>query len=231
MPFGPVNPIDSPFGQFVLNSTHPRKPLCSAAFGHIARGSGQLNRSKDRCEVIRVSLREHDCGKCNWCSVSNQTVERKAVRPLDKYPWMAALHHENGSFICGGAIISSTFIVTSAHCLIDLNVSAEDRCEGSEISEDCFIPANMTEVSLLGKKKFTRRIKVKKFIPHERFNQRRLWHDIALVQLESPIRCQERVFPICLPTRNFHKIGKKLLVLGWKKHWADQSSKVSFTEF
>ncbi|GBM74606.1 hypothetical protein AVEN_241035-1, partial [Araneus ventricosus] len=59
MPFGPVNPIDSPYGKFVFNYTHPRKPLCSDAFGHIARLSGQLNGSMDRCEVNHVSLRRH----------------------------------------------------------------------------------------------------------------------------------------------------------------------------
>ncbi|GBN29250.1 hypothetical protein AVEN_76633-1 [Araneus ventricosus] len=59
MPFGPINPIDSPFGQFVFSFTHPRKPLCSVAVGHIARGSGQLNGSEDRCEVIHISVREH----------------------------------------------------------------------------------------------------------------------------------------------------------------------------
>ncbi|GBM53565.1 hypothetical protein AVEN_580-1 [Araneus ventricosus] len=59
IPFGSVNPIDSPLGQFVFNYTHRRKPLCSVAFGHIARGSGHLNGSKDRCEVNHVALREH----------------------------------------------------------------------------------------------------------------------------------------------------------------------------
>ncbi|GBO35586.1 hypothetical protein AVEN_52953-1 [Araneus ventricosus] len=59
MPFFPVNPVDSPYGKFVFNYTHPRKPLCFAAFGHNARGSGQLNGSNDRCEVNHVSLREH----------------------------------------------------------------------------------------------------------------------------------------------------------------------------
>ncbi|GBO29740.1 hypothetical protein AVEN_243069-1 [Araneus ventricosus] len=33
--------------------------LCSVDFGHIARGSGRLNGSKDRCEVNPVVLREH----------------------------------------------------------------------------------------------------------------------------------------------------------------------------
>ncbi|GBN11053.1 hypothetical protein AVEN_22841-1 [Araneus ventricosus] len=60
MSFGPVNPIDSPYGQFLCDYTHPRKPLCFVAFGHIARGSGQLNGTKDRCEVNLVSLWEHD---------------------------------------------------------------------------------------------------------------------------------------------------------------------------
>ncbi|GBO25272.1 hypothetical protein AVEN_226205-1 [Araneus ventricosus] len=59
MPFGAVNPIDFPFGQFVFNYTHPRKLLCSVGFGHIARGAGCLNGSKGRCEVSHVSLREH----------------------------------------------------------------------------------------------------------------------------------------------------------------------------
>ncbi|CAL1264835.1 unnamed protein product, partial [Larinioides sclopetarius] len=101
----------------------------------------------------------------------------------------------------------------------------EDRCEGNEISEDCFIRANETEVVLLEKERFTRRIKVKKIIPYGEFDQRKPLHDIALVQLEFPIRCHKRVFPICLPTRNFHKIGKNLLVVGWEKHWKDQSKK------
>ncbi|GBN68104.1 hypothetical protein AVEN_116123-1 [Araneus ventricosus] len=58
MPFGTVNPIDPPYGQFVHDFTHPRKPPCSVSYGHIARGSGQLNGSKDRCEVNHVSLQE-----------------------------------------------------------------------------------------------------------------------------------------------------------------------------
>ncbi|GBO23065.1 hypothetical protein AVEN_169001-1 [Araneus ventricosus] len=54
-----TNPIDTNYGQFVYNYTHPRKPLCPVSFGHIARGSGQLNGSKDRCEDNHVSLLEH----------------------------------------------------------------------------------------------------------------------------------------------------------------------------
>ncbi|GBN00393.1 hypothetical protein AVEN_16863-1 [Araneus ventricosus] len=61
MPFIPVNPIDTPYGQYEYNCTHPRKSLCSVSYAResIPRGSGQLNGSEDRCEVNHVSLREH----------------------------------------------------------------------------------------------------------------------------------------------------------------------------
>ncbi|GBN31785.1 hypothetical protein AVEN_61649-1 [Araneus ventricosus] len=59
MPFGPLNPIDTTYGQFVDNYTHPRKSLYSVPSGPIARGSGQFNGNKDRCEVNHDSLREH----------------------------------------------------------------------------------------------------------------------------------------------------------------------------
>ncbi|GBN12160.1 hypothetical protein AVEN_241057-1 [Araneus ventricosus] len=66
MTFGPTNPIHTPYGQFVYNYTHPRKPLCSAAFGHIALWSRQLNvmtnvttKRGNRCEVNHVFLRKH----------------------------------------------------------------------------------------------------------------------------------------------------------------------------
>ncbi|GBO00009.1 hypothetical protein AVEN_263804-1 [Araneus ventricosus] len=45
--------------KYVYNCTHPRKSLCSVSNGHISRGSGQLNGSKDKCEVNHVFLREH----------------------------------------------------------------------------------------------------------------------------------------------------------------------------
>ncbi|XP_055924423.1 putative serine protease 45 [Argiope bruennichi] len=165
----------------------------------------------------------NDCGRCKWCKVSDQIKSNKIVRPMNKYPWMVALYHKNGDFICGGAIISPTFIITSAHCLVPFNFSEKESCESTVLSKSCYIPVNRTEVVLLGKKNFTERIKVKKIIPHKYFSPHILSHDIALVQLESPIKCNKRVFPICLPTRNFLQLGKNLIVIGWEKHWPDQS--------
>ncbi|GBO22468.1 hypothetical protein AVEN_67191-1 [Araneus ventricosus] len=56
MPFWPRKSIRFPIWPVCV---HPRRPLCSLAFGRIARGSGRLNGSKDGCEFVHVSLREH----------------------------------------------------------------------------------------------------------------------------------------------------------------------------
>ncbi|GBN39132.1 hypothetical protein AVEN_120977-1, partial [Araneus ventricosus] len=58
-PFGPVNPIGTPYGQFVFNYTHPRKCLCSVSFDHIARGQGNLTEARtDVRPIIPMGARE-----------------------------------------------------------------------------------------------------------------------------------------------------------------------------
>ncbi|GBO18551.1 hypothetical protein AVEN_86671-1 [Araneus ventricosus] len=85
MPFGPLNPIDSLYGQFVFNYTHPRNPLCSVPFGHIACGSGRLNGSKDRSEVNHVSLWEH--GMHFLPSIPIQLTGNSLGSELDGIQW------------------------------------------------------------------------------------------------------------------------------------------------
>ncbi|GBO33024.1 hypothetical protein AVEN_243488-1, partial [Araneus ventricosus] len=46
MPFGPVNPIDNTYDQYVYNYTHPRKPLCSVSYGHIEQGQDNLTEAR-----------------------------------------------------------------------------------------------------------------------------------------------------------------------------------------
>ncbi|KAI9296213.1 trypsin-like serine protease, partial [Neoconidiobolus thromboides FSU 785] len=37
------------------------------------------------------------------------------VKPFFKYPWMAAIRRNGGSF-CGGVLLSETYMITAAHC-------------------------------------------------------------------------------------------------------------------
>ncbi|GFT08361.1 hypothetical protein NPIL_157511, partial [Nephila pilipes] len=42
-------------------------------------------------------------------------VNGEEVKPLNKYPWIVPLNVGNLT-VCGGALISRTFILTAAHC-------------------------------------------------------------------------------------------------------------------
>ncbi|GBM54164.1 hypothetical protein AVEN_230406-1 [Araneus ventricosus] len=81
MPFTPVNPIDTPYGQFLYNCPYPRKPLCSVPFGHIARGSGQLSSSK-KASVL-CSLWTHRPGVRTTVPIQESLC---ALFPLDTSP-------------------------------------------------------------------------------------------------------------------------------------------------
>ncbi|GBN36154.1 hypothetical protein AVEN_167671-1 [Araneus ventricosus] len=52
MPFVPVNPIDTPYGQFVYNYTHPRKLLC--LFPLDTSHGGQDNLKEARTDVRSI---------------------------------------------------------------------------------------------------------------------------------------------------------------------------------
>ncbi|GBO10420.1 hypothetical protein AVEN_118449-1 [Araneus ventricosus] len=126
LPFDPVNPIDSEFGQSVFNSTHPRKPLHSVAFGHIARGSGRLTESKDRCEVNQVSLREQGIHflKRYTHSIDRESLGFRArgytvalmlmyhmLKPPTILPFQSTKHQMSQSWSCGRWVIGTWYQV------------------------------------------------------------------------------------------------------------------------
>ncbi|GBM49821.1 hypothetical protein AVEN_238178-1 [Araneus ventricosus] len=61
MPFGLVNPMYSPYGQFVINYTHPRKPLCSVSNGHIAGVTDNLTEARTDVRSVMSPYRSTVC--------------------------------------------------------------------------------------------------------------------------------------------------------------------------
>ncbi|GFW04885.1 hypothetical protein TNCV_4881201 [Trichonephila clavipes] len=57
--------------------------------------------------------------------------------------------------------------------------------------------------------------RVLRLIPHPNYNAVKITNDIALIELVNPIVCLDLPRPICLPTRNFSKLGNELIIAGW----------------
>ncbi|XP_025891702.1 coagulation factor IX [Nothoprocta perdicaria] len=104
-------------------------------------------------------------------------------------PWQVYLVNSHNVGFCGGSIINERWVVTAAHCLQpgdnvtavagEYNTKAEDATE--------------------------QRRRVVRIVPHPTYNATLNKHhnDIALLELEEPLRFNSYVTPICLGSRDF----------------------------
>ena len=86
---------------------------------------------------------------------------------------------------CGGSILSSSWILTAASCVIQLNISEITILAGSNNFE-----------------RGTQQRRVATIIMHPSFNKSSFVNDIALIRLETPLDMADSALAkICLPAR------------------------------
>jgi secreted trypsin-like serine protease len=92
-----------------------------------------------------------------------------SVAPEGAYAFMASLQDSTGFAFCGGSVISSTWVLTAAHCVADGDAS------------DLYVVTGRTDLSDTSK---GQRIKVKRVAVHPDYANSA--HDAALLELSSP---------------------------------------------
>ncbi|XP_017040595.2 transmembrane protease serine 9-like [Drosophila ficusphila] len=126
------------------------------------------------------------CGVSYPPSVSSRiTNGREAV--LRSAPFMAYLY-VNSYLHCGGSIISSRYVLTAAHCIVNQikvrlgehDVTTNPDCQGMS----CSPPSQVYDISLA--------------IMHRLFSNSTLAHDIALLKLSRTIEFDAHIQPVCL---------------------------------
>jgi len=178
--------------------------------------------------AIHSGMWNGQCGNQNLPPL-NRVVGGYATDEFE-YPWMAAVLKKCGDtycHICGATIISEEWILTGAHCMV--NVDKEDL--GVLVGDH-----NLYTVS--NSQKF---IKIKEKVIHPDYGLRGnesspLNNDIGLLRLEYPIIFTSQISPLCLPalgetgfggsafgttntssldTTGLDIVGKNATVLGW----------------
>ncbi|KAF9411854.1 hypothetical protein HW555_009459 [Spodoptera exigua] len=105
------------------------------------------------------------------------------------YPHMALLGYGedviSAQWLCGGSLISDRFILTAAHCL----------------SETVIGPVTLVALGILKRSdpmELWQIYKVRRVIKHPEYAPPSKYNDIALLEVDRPVRYSKDVFPACL---------------------------------
>ncbi|RLU16061.1 hypothetical protein DMN91_011819 [Ooceraea biroi] len=179
-------------------------------------------------------LDQRRCGNSN----SDRIIGGKNAS-LGAYPWIARLGYTNGieneSYKCGGTLINRLYVITAAHCVVNLRDKYTPlRARRQTVRRIFAIRRQVFRMSTvrLGEhnsltdpdcEKDHCAEPVQDFLPesiivHQSYNTPRNMHDIALIRLQKSVTYSEYVKPICmmhgrLLGKNF--VGETAEVAGW----------------
>ncbi|XP_034277194.1 serine protease 55 isoform X1 [Pantherophis guttatus] len=177
--------------------------------GHKFRG---MNSTFLKTELrILPAVPISSCGLSSKFRATSWTVPRikegTTARTSEALPWQVSIRTKD-KVICRGAILSSWWILSAAHCF----------------KEDLSLDLPIV-VILHGKP--SEKKKLDMVIIHEDFNSTSLRNNIALILLDSPINFSEKTTPICLPLLQDLSIWQDCWVATWKTIMADNAEKLT----
>ncbi|KAM3956367.1 phenoloxidase-activating enzyme-like [Aphomia sociella] len=192
-------------------------------------------------DVYTIKEREYMCAKkisphpldfkngcCGMDLSGGNKIIGGEVPEIDQYPWAALIEYvpknrtlvKKNLFLCGGVLISSTYVLTAAHCfttsaeLMEPKFVRLGEYNTSSDNIDCVVAAggglDCTDPLLI--------ISIKKHIIHPEYMPAKSKNDIALIEIEKPAPYTDFVRPICLPTTDISISPlehRKFVAVGW----------------
>ena len=125
-------------------------------------------------------------------------------RPADpnEWPWLAALVTPGEGQYCGATLISDTYVLTAAHCVVQykphqikVKLGEYDFKKRGETRDKTFAIES---------------IKI-----HENWNDETYEHDIAILRLKMRATFNKSIWPIGLPQSTSEYTNTRAFVLGW----------------
>ncbi|XP_046459622.1 serine protease 41-like [Daphnia pulex] len=138
----------------------------------------------------------------------------------NSWPFIVGLRIAGMSTVfCGGSIISTTKILTAAHCVEKLSVS-----DISTMTVSLGMHTQGNGNTLRNDAKQTRR--VTRAVYHIDFNIETMVNDVAILTIDPPINYSKAISPVCLPpvnTTTNQYFNRNAAIIGWGLLNADGS--------
>lgn len=140
------------------------------------------------------------------------------------WPWHSAIYHADvdglaQNYRCGGTLITSTAVLTAAHCLYDT--------ERPIVPERVFVHVGKLNLALAGLN--TQQFEVHRIFIHDGYEPNSFLEDIGVIRLATEATLTAYVKPICLWDANRldlnEVINKNGIVVGWGLNEKRQISK------
>nr|XP_039268102.1 A disintegrin and metalloproteinase with thrombospondin motifs adt-1-like isoform X2 [Styela clava] len=120
-----------------------------------------------------------------------------------QWPWQVYIRID-GSTLCGGSLLNERWVVTAGHCFRGYTKATK------MVLYFGVIKLNELKRSSVQKRNLKRRIMYPGWNDEEYYV-----NDIALIEINKPVKFTKFVKPICLPNGERPKVGYKCYAVGW----------------
>nr|CAH0107104.1 unnamed protein product [Daphnia galeata] len=121
---------------------------------------------------------------------------------IGEYPFMAGIMG-NGKVYCGGSLLDDIHVLTAAHCVHKLTSQGVAQLTVIMGAVDLRDPAMVVK-------------RVHSITRHRGFDATKLYNDIALITMDSPVKFTNNISPVCLyDDEGVNHEGREAVAIGW----------------